>query len=145
MRKGKYQTGCSIGASVTQIENERLSAGRDGIAVLMRMMIKRFWYTTVHHIHCALRKYCYYPDAREGLRKHTQNTSSDPGELRFHLISSKISFVSFVSMGKSIFVNRSFTCACVKRTRRFRRCASGNCIGFESLTLHAPRPPMFGM
>lgn len=35
------------------------------------------------------------------------------------------------------------TCACVKRTRRFRRCVSGNCIGFESPTLHAASPDIF--
>jgi hypothetical protein len=41
------------------------------------------------------------------------------------------------------FTLEILTCACVKRTRRFRRCVSGNCIGFESLTLHAARPDMF--
>lgn len=40
---------------------------------------------------------------------------------------------------------RVLTCACVKRTRRFRRCVSGNCIGFESPTLHAASPDMFDM
>jgi hypothetical protein len=38
---------------------------------------------------------------------------------------------------------RLLTCACVNKTRRFRRCVSGNCIGFESLTLHAASPDMF--
>lgn len=33
----------------------------------------------------------------------------------------------------------------MKRTRRFRRWVSGNCIGFESLTLHAANPDMFDM
>lgn len=37
------------------------------------------------------------------------------------------------------------TCAWVKRTRRFRRWASGNCIGFVSVTLHAARLPMLDM
>lgn len=49
-----------------------------------------------------------------------------------------------VPIGKCLVVP-TLTCACVNSTLRLRRCASGNCIGFESLTLHAPRPPMLGM
>lgn len=30
----------------------------------------------------------------------------------------------------------------MNRTRRFRRCVNGNCIGFESLTLHAAVSPL---
>jgi hypothetical protein len=38
------------------------------------------------------------------------------------------------------------TWACVKRTRRFRRCASGNCMGLVSpVTLHVDRPDMLPM
>lgn len=36
--------------------------------------------------------------------------------------------------------SQRFTCACVNSTRLFRRCARGNCIGFESGTAHAPSP-----
>lgn len=35
------------------------------------------------------------------------------------------------------------TCACVNKTLRFLRCASGNCIGFESDTLQAAKLPIF--
>lgn len=35
------------------------------------------------------------------------------------------------------------TCAWVNRTRRFRLWVRGNCIGFESETLHAASPDMF--
>lgn len=34
------------------------------------------------------------------------------------------------------------TCAWVKRTRLFRRCARGNCMGFESGMAQAPSPGM---
>lgn len=37
------------------------------------------------------------------------------------------------------------TCACVNNTLRFLRCASGNCIGFESVTLQAAKLPIFVM
>lgn len=37
------------------------------------------------------------------------------------------------------------TCACVNKTLRFLRCASGNCIGFESDTLQAAKLPIFVM
>lgn len=40
----------------------------------------------------------------------------------------------------------SLTCVCVNRTRRFLRWANwGNCIGFESETLHAAKPPILPM
>lgn len=46
------------------------------------------------------------------------------------------------SLSKKYLIDDILTCCCVNNTRRFRLCANGNCIGFESPTLHAAKLPI---
>jgi hypothetical protein len=79
---------------------------------------------------------------------HSHQPSADfTLEWSFNPIS--LNFVAWCSNKFSCrlhFYTARLTWACVKRTRRFRRCASGNCMGLVSpVTLHVDRPDMLPM